>query len=328
MVSLMFFYYYEYDNNFKSNLKSVLIDNGIIEKPIRPYSQTDNNPFVYRAVFNDVTILIPVATDQFQDLPNSLIISPGKYNYFNQTYDLSKEGLYRFVHPLIENQQRIVYEGGVDALISSVAWIYTHGNSDAGKSFDELNEKALHSKIFGVCVTISNWIQHILSDNNIKSRMVQTLTLDAWNTYDNGHTLIEIYRDDYNKWVLYDLDNNAYFIGNAGQPLSLYEFVNHVKKDDYNIIFIADDTKLDVSNFKSDSGYEYAFFSESISSNIDTLRNWYKRVIQVPLILDGNKVFYTVDSEEKKEQVEKFARYYDYLEEDEFIKKFYSNQTR
>ena len=57
----------------------------------------------------------------------------------------------------------------------------------------------------------------------IESRVVQTLTVEDWNSYNNGHTMIEIYRHDFNKWVLYDLDNNAYFSANQ-IPLSLLEF--------------------------------------------------------------------------------------------------------
>lgn len=322
VIGLTILYQYEYDVNFKSNLRTFLIDNGIIEKPLRPYSQTDNIPFVYRAVFNNITKLSPMMGEMSSDLPNTLIITPGKYRYFDQTYDLSEEGLYRFVHPLVENQQRIVYENNIDVLLSSVAWIYTHGNSDTGKDIEQLNKKALDSKIFGICATISNWIQHILSDHGIKSRMVQTITLDGWNTYDNGHTLIEVYRDDYNKWVVYDLDNNAYFVSD-GLPLSLYEFMISVRNDNYEMIFIADDTKLDVSNFKNVNGYEYAFLSENISANEDTLRKWYQRVIQVPLILVNDDVFYTVDNENEKERVEQFAKYYTFLEKDEFMKRFY-----
>lgn len=327
LIGLVSLYYLEYDGNLKSDLRSFLINSGIIEKPIRPYSETNNHPFVYRAIFNNVTKINPMMEETSKNLPDMLIIPPAKYYYFNQTYDLTKEGLYRFVHPLVENQQRIVYEKNIDALLSSVAWIYTHGNSDAGKDVKQLNNKALTSKIFGICLTISSWIQNVLSDNGIKSRMVQTMTLDDWNTYDNGHTMIEIYRDDYGKWVVYDLDNNAYFVSN-GLPLSLYEFVLSVKNNNYDIIFISYDTKLDVSNFKSIDGYEYAFFSEKMLANEENLRDWYKRVIQVPLILVGDDVYYTVDNENEKEQVEKFAKYYTFLENDEFIKRFYLQSTR
>ena len=80
------------------------------------------------------------------------------------------------------------------------------------------NFKALNSKIFGTCGTITIWIQEILESNNIKSRIVQTLTLDDWNTYDNGHTMIEVYHNDLQKWILYDLDSNVYFSKN-GIPL-------------------------------------------------------------------------------------------------------------
>ena len=50
-----------------------------------------------------------------------------------------------------------------------------------------------------------------MSRYNIRARFVLTLTLDPWNSYDNGHSMIEVYREDLKKWVLYDVDENAYF---------------------------------------------------------------------------------------------------------------------
>ena len=216
-----------------------------------------------------------------------------------------------------------IYDGtNIESLLSSVSWIYTHGNSDSGKSFEELNQKAMQSKIYGVCNTISIWILQILQEQNISSRLVQTMTLDEWNTYDNSHTMIEVYRNDLEKWVVYDLDNNVFFTYDE-IPLSLVEFVDHVKNNDYDIVFLASDTKLDVSNFKSgDNDYDYAFVAESITSNEDTLRNWYERIIQVPLIQGEDLEFYFFDSKNQI-KIENFAPNYHFIEETKFLNDFY-----
>ena len=205
--------------------------------------------------------------------------------------------------------------------MSSIAWIYSHGNSDNDKSIKELHDKALHSKIFGTCDNISHWVKHILDNHQIKSRVVQTLTLEDWYTYNNGHTMIEIYHPTLNKWVLYDLDNNAYFSVNQ-VPLSLLEFHESIYKENYKIHFLASDTKNDISNFTGNDEYDFAFLMESINSNENTLRDWYDRVVQVVIISDTENNYYFYD-QKHREQIENYSNQYKFLEYDEFIQKFY-----
>jgi len=323
LLGIVFFYYVENDPYFRADIRNFLIDTGLKSDFDRPYSESDNKPFAYYALYETVSIIQSSNKDSVQNIPSKLVIPTGIYSIYGNVYDLQNEGLYRFVFPGIENSQRIVYDGkNIENLLSAISWIYSHGNSDSGKSFDELNQKAMHSKIFGICSTISFWILETLQEQNITARLVQTITLDEWNTYDNGHTMIEVYRDDLKKWVIYDLDNNAFFTYN-GIPLSLVEFANHIQYDDYEIVYISSDTKVDISNFKSsDNNYDYAFVAESISSNEDTLRNWYNRVIQVPLIQNEDLEFYFSDSQNQI-KIENYAPNYHFIEETKFLNEFY-----
>lgn len=318
------FYLLENDSNFRSDIRNLLVDSGLKEPVIRPYSPSDNIPIVYHAVYTNVEIINPnLNSNKFNDLPDSLIIPSGDYRFEGKIYALDDEGLYRFISPLNNNAQRIVFDGkNINALMSAVSWIYSHGNSDSTKTFEEINSKALNSKIFGTCGKISVWIQKILESHNIKSRIVQTLTLDQWNTYDNGHTMIEIYREDLNQWVLYDLDNNLYFSRN-NEPLSLFDFMDAVSENSYEMNFLASDTTLDISNFKSDEGYDYAFYAESVYSSDDTLKKWYSRVIQVPMISEDKFSYFTTDTEEKRQRMESYASHHKFLTNSEFLSKFY-----
>ena len=323
IIIFTIFYTLQNDTDVRNSMEESLIEMQLKEPISRPYSQDDNTPqayFAYQTSINE--IIADYSLVDSKTLPDELLIAPGYYEFQDLNYDLTKEGLYRFYLPEIENQQRIVFDSNVDSLLSSIAWIYSHGNSDNNKSVEELDDKALHSKIFGTCDNISHWIKHILDDRQIKSRVVQTLTIEDWNSYNNGHTMIEIYRDDFNKWVLYDLDNNAYFSVNQ-IPLSLLEFYESINKENYNIHFLADDTKNDVSNFKGNDGYDYAFFAESINSNENTLRDWYNRVVQVVIISDTENNYYFYD-QKHREQIENYSNQYKFLEYEEFIQKIYN----
>ncbi len=319
-------YLVETDYKFRAEVRELLIDFGLKEPPTRPYSESDNFPIVYHALNTKIKTIIPdELNSNSKNIPKKLVIPSGEYTYNGNTYNLVDEGLYRFIIPLEKNEQRIVFDGkNLNSLMSAVAWIYSHGNSDNSKNFEELNFKALNSKIFGTCGTISIWIQEILESNNIKSRIVQTLTLDDWNTYDNGHTMIEVYHNDFQKWILYDLDSNVYFSKN-GTPLSLIEFIDAVKNDNYEIHILANDTALDVSNFVAKNNYEYAFYAESVFANENTLKIWYKRVIQVPMISENEFSYFTTNNIEERKQMESYASHHKFLSVDEFQSKFYSN---
>ena len=286
-----------------------------------PYDESDNRPVVFHLTGNVIVEVDSADLDGGDPLPEDLIIKRGHYRFSGKEYLLTDEGLYRFVLPGRINLQRIVYDDDVDALLSAISWIGTHGYSDDEKSHQELSNKALNSKLLISCGPISNWGHFLMNDQDITTRIVGTLTLDEWNTYDNGHTLLEVWRDRWSKWVLYDLDNNAYFTSREDNvPLSLVEFSDLVTKDGYEIIYLSSDTRVDVSDLSATSGYNYSFISETVQANI---RDWYKRVIQVPLIYsESESIFYFTDTL-NEQIIESYSESYIGLDEIEFNKRFY-----
>lgn len=294
---------------------------GLKEKNIEPPSSNINTSYVYHAFLENIKEIPSSRMEKSQPIPNSLIIKKGNYEFGNENYELKDEGLYRFIFPTKINQQRIIFEENIDALLSSICWIFTHGNSDDEKSYTEIQKKALHSKIFATCGPLVSWTNDFLNKLNVNVRIVSTLTVDTWNSYDNGHILIEIFRKNLDKWIVYDLDNSCYFV-HKENPLSLFEFVNKVKSDDYKIKKLSNKISMDISNFKDKNNkYDYGFAIEGRLANEKQLRKWYKHVIQVPLILD-EKFSYFCD-EKNKERIEKYSNYNKYMKKDDFLKKFY-----
>ena len=289
----------------------------------KPYSEKDNKPIVYHLKNSLVQKIDQYSRGDSQEIPNHLIIQPGIYNFLGKNYFLKNEGLYRFLLPAKINAQRIVYQNDIDALLSAMSWIATHGNSDDKKSKLELSDKALYSKLFITCGSISSWANHLLTTLSVKSRLVAGMTVDEWNTYNNGHRLIEVWRDKWNKWVLYDLDNNSYFVDNvAGVPLSLIEFSQAVSNKNYEIIDLSSATRLDVSGFSSSDGYKFSFWSEAVNANIS---DWYARVMQVPLIYDELEKKYFFSNEKHKTRIESYESSYKFIEKTVFINRFYNS---
>lgn len=279
--------------------------------------QSVDRPIAFYFNMSDISNLTSVS-EEGVSLPDNLIIPPGVYKVYGNNYNLTKEGLYRFLDPTKSNQQRIVYKEDVDSLLSAVSWIASHGLADKNKTKEELMKKALTDKLNINCGVISLFI---LKNFNIKSRIVTTLTLeDPWNSYDTGHTLVEVYKKD--GWQVYDLDNNVVF-KKGNHYLNFLEFFESIKNNnDYTIEKIADDAEYSVGGSVKED-YDYSFYFEAILSNEVTLRDWYKKVIQVPLI--GEDSTYYFFDEKNRPRIESYAPNYKFLPEVEFIKRFYSD---
>jgi hypothetical protein len=280
-------------------------------------------PIVYYADYDTVR-LIEYQQDtsiQVQELPESLIITPGDYRFKGMIYHLDKEGLYRFIDPQTENQQRIVYNHeNPDRLISAIDWIVSHGVADNSMTLDELTEKARNSKLFLTCFPASYWANDLAEMQGLDTRRVGAITREEYNYYDDSHALIEVWNPNYSKWVLYDLDNNAYFWKNR-KPLSLIEFANLIDSGDYEIKFLAVDSTVDISAFTID-GFNYEFFSEALYANQDTLRQWYRRVMQIPLqYTSDGYYFYDVENKDRLE-----ALGFIYIDEASFMEMFYGSK--
>lgn len=251
-------------------------------------------------------------------LPNELIIKPGIYQIGGKNYAFQNQGLYRILWPEETNQERIVFDGNIEALMSAVAWIFSHGDLDNGQSFEKLEKKALTEKLITTCGDISAFVQKLLAQEKIESRIVKGMTQEEYNGYDDSHIMVEVKVDG--RWRLYDLDNNAVFKKN-GQYLNYYDFQKLVPSGDYEIEKLASDTGIAILGFKDKkTGYNFSFYGEERFSSEETLKNWYKRVLQIPFIKEGNTYFYFVGDEKKVQSVMKNTKK---ISQDEFLKKFY-----
>jgi len=98
--------------------------------------------------------------------------------------------------------------------------------------------------------------------------------------------------------------------------------IERAASGDYEVKLLALDTGLDVSNFKSPrNGYDWGFSAEFTRTS-EGARQWYKRVLQVPIL---NGYFYLPKpNDADRARVSNYAgAKYTYLTKGEFLKKFY-----
>lgn len=201
-------------------------------------------------------------------------------------------------------------------LVRLIASVVKHGSRDDSMSqHDSLN--TLKSRQLSMtCGSVSLLTKQILKDHGAKSRVVTTLTLDEWNTYSNGHTLLEIYLDHDKSWVAVDLDTNKTFITPEGKRASALDFTTHGISA-LSIVSLTSTPVLDYSGFpKYQSTAEYMVYN---------LPEWYKKMIQAVAIYDKNsqKYVFLADNESIADRVKSYSSNYTSVSRKEFVRMFY-----
>lgn len=279
-----------------------------------------NIPVAYRAIDKEVVTLEPLLQiEKIPMLPNKLVIEPGLYNFAGNIYNLSEPGCYRFyfygngIASPPSMQQRIIFNGNIEAFLSALSWITAHGYFDNTLKQNELEDKALIRKIILTCGPVAYFAHNFLQKFGIKSRAISVMTLEDWNTYDNGHALLEVYFKDIDRWILYDIDAKAYFSLN-GKSLNALEAYHAVKDGNFDLIPIANTTKLDIR--------DDLFLLEHLNN---TSKIWYKRIMQ---ILNISSYYFCEDTLENRERIKKIDKTSIFINEEEFRQKFYDSNPR
>lgn len=225
-------------------------------------------------------------------LPNALVIPPGNYRFLDQTYRLKKEGLYRFIDPYGENHQRIVFEQDVHALLSALAWITTHGERDNSLPQTALLYAARTRKLSLTCGGIVGMTRTLLDEYSIPSRAVHTFPLQDFDGFDDGHVMLEVYRNDLKRWVLYDLDNNLMFTDEKDdQALSLMELVESLPGGQFSMRYIAADTSLDIDHYTFYGDFDGSLYYESVIGNPQQIKRWMQESF-IPAALYQEGIFW------------------------------------
>jgi len=274
-------------------------------------------PQVFYNIDTSRELIMPSESQIAKDLPQELIIEPGIYKVFGSSYNLQKEGVYRFILPNKANEQRIVYKNNPHALLSGIAWLFVHGDRDNGEKNSKLMQKATQEKLVATCGKITSFAKSILSEKKIESRIVSALTNDPLNGFDDSHVLIEVKFSD--GWRVYDLDNNNVF-KKQGRYLNLIELKEAFANNSFELEKIADDPVIDATDFKA-SGYDFGFYTEQKLANDSLLKEWYKRIFGTVFVEQGNVYYYYDGFDEIK--IKSFYPNSKKVEQKEFKSKFY-----
>lgn len=219
-------------------------------------------------------------------LPDALVIPPGKYNVYGQTYDMAQEGLYRFLrYSDLTTVQRIVYDSDSIALISSMQWIFTQSYIDNSKTNVQLAAIAKADKLRISCGKAVDFMAWLMPQHGYQARYAGAITQQEWNYVNDGHAMVEIYLDG--KWVLFDPAFNTRF-WRDGEPLSLPEVAEDLGTVD--VEYMAFDTGYDVSGLWY-QGHSLGSLFEPMMDSV-LLKKYYERMMDSLIVQDGSTYYY------------------------------------
>ena len=275
----------------------------------------DSGLITYRIHSNEV-FEVCLAEKSEDAAPVELINSPGIYSIdfhtnggsqFSINVNASEPGLYRFFYPDIGSRQFLVWttELGLEALLADLSYVYVHGNTDDNLTVDELVHESQKRVISITCGTISRLLQNLLIPFDIKSRLAVSVTLEELNQLDDGHIMLEVYKDS--EWILIDPDSRTLF-GTRDKPLGVSEidpsFSPLVGR---NIMPYAPLLSIDVGGFQTMNGIDLTFLEQKSRVSNKSLSKWYERVLgKIGIQKDPYFWFSDIANDEERQRIRYF----------------------
>ncbi|HON05926.1 MAG TPA: hypothetical protein P5065_05685 [Candidatus Ratteibacteria bacterium] len=262
---------------------------------------------------------------KIEDLPLIII---GKQNvcFMGKTYRIESEGLYRFsvITRSVRNLIMIQDNNSMIPVLKSLALMQIHGNRDSSFSSEEW-KKLLLSRywISLTCGHIASLTGQVLSDYGFKSRIVSAFTFSDWNTYNNGHMLLEVFFPSILKWVLVDIDMGYVFLDDNGfiDAISFWRCVKQKKQP----VFVPLATK-EIDPLWLENNFSYAHMWRNIVKDIPSKWSWYTRIFQTFGFQDEEnpeRFVYLAEGKNAEKVFEYRGHYSNSLGEREFKEKFY-----
>jgi len=278
----------------------------------------------------EINPMSSVLTNTIVSTPDNLplVVEPGAIvKWGERNYSLEKEGRYCFMegHRLV--RQVIVYKRDKMALFRGLAQIQVHGHRHDGLNFQEILEVAKKGRVSLTCGSISSFICKLLPLLGIKARMTITLTMDEWNGYNNGHTMVEYWDSDLERWILLDVDGHCLFKIDD-KLLNLLEFCTAVNQGkNYDVVHL---TKLGLYDYGDclDNGMDQTCFFDDIFHDGTALKLWHKRIAQTCGIFFNNKFIFCAEDLGIISRIQSYSEGFYCLPRKEWVKLFYGMGQR
>ena len=254
----------------------------------------------------------------------SLILSPGFYELEGSQYDCTRPGVYRFAIPQKANHQRVVLDRcNVFANAKFLSLVSIRGNCDNKLEFSQKVSEASKRFLRMTCTYNALFVFRLLSQKGFSTRMVQGHTLESLNSYNNGHSLLELYADSLEKFVVIDIDKKGFF-RQGSTALNIFELCRVVYLgQEFEFVSYAKFSMFDTRFSDLKTGFDYSFFECSQYASIQGMLQGVKRTCQVPVMSEGGFTYVCSWSDELNSVVSGINSRWIILTPDAFCERFY-----
>ena len=192
-----------------------------------------------------------------------------------------------------------------DPLMKRLSDRTTQGWRDDSLPVPELERRFEQGeRLYVTCGTVSRLAQRLLAAEGIESRVVTTLTRQAFNRSDDGHTMIEARTRE--GWVLFDIGTNRVAVDPSGNRIGFLEQIHAGRDRHWKLL--ANDRLIDFRGLQAEPDLY-----------LRDLRLWYQRVLGTPMIetAPGSGEYAFHDSPQR-ERVESYSPSYRWASEPEW----------
>ena len=296
----------------------------------KPDVYPDANPlYAHRCHAGRVERWHPVSSgstcDEANGLADGIFQPPGFVSVDGSVFDLRAEGVYRFYRLARLSEQRIVWHGGLDSLLSMLGYLWVYGSVDNAIAAEPAAalDAARRGVVVATCTCLARLGVAVMAEGNLAARPVALVTLDPWGGYDDGHTLVEVKSSEAG-WFLYDPSFNLCFLEN-GRRLSLLETVDSLKLRRVALERLPGNTGHAIHRV---DGYDYGFWLAERFYSDAILYGWYLRLAGVSLIQGDGAYAFVSDGLATDDRERLARRRYRAMRRDAFMARFYGESTK
>ncbi len=262
--------------------------------------------------------------------------------FADKYFYLRKEGLYRFWNwgkvrwesrdsrPKIVSKKKcyssvLLFRRDILALLSGIATLQVHSPMHEGLSFGQKVRQMKRGLLSLTCGQISDFCCKILASVGWKSRRVAALRVEGkYNSYDNGHQLLEFYWPKLRKWVLADVDMCQMFVRN-GKFLNLGEISSLIQdgKDfelfglSYSGLPRVDSSQAVWGEYCGYEQFQYGFSDKKL------VKGWLRGMLAGPIIFDDGKMYSFNLNPVGRRRMKKYYPQIIMSDKQEFFERFY-----
>lgn len=223
--------------------------------------------------------LFPVS-ETAPPLKSEFVHPPGMFQVDGNTFHLNNDGIYRFYRLPDLSEQRIVCQNGLESLLRMVGYLWHYGNLHDSWHQDYVYHALCHRCVTLSCGPLARLTCRLLAQCGWQARPVTLLTLQTWNSQDNGHTLVEIFHPEMQIWFLYDPSFHRLF-SLKNKRLNALELCQSIS---YQTISLEQLPGHQGHTIFATANYSYDFWIEHRTLSDQNLYAWYQRVAQLPLV--------------------------------------------